>query len=295
MGRSVAMAAVWRPSCPLTTVLEARGANAPPAILRARHAAAETDCRLGRGPRGFRLTCIFIFTKRSVVPGFERPRLLSPAAAAPGRFSSRLDTGYGILGGIGDEDSEMRFEVLPGLTNVIRFPVELRERPSLEVLREIAPDVREVLAIAEAFGLEAPVHDLRGQVDVETAAHIAAHIPLSDPPAVREAGLAAMIEPLVAAAIDACREAHDLSAEAAEAQQAFRLAERSGGYWLEPLRDRAETLTERAVTLLVAAHARVEETEGVARAVDFARHGEPWAPRDHDAETDALLAYREIG
>ncbi len=38
----------------------------------------------------------------------------------------------------------MRVEVLPGMTNVVRFPVERRARPTLELLREIAPDVRVV-------------------------------------------------------------------------------------------------------------------------------------------------------
>ena len=49
----------------------------------------------------------------------------------------------------------MRAELLPGVTNVVRFPVERRVWPTLELLREIAPDVREVLAMADALGVEA--------------------------------------------------------------------------------------------------------------------------------------------
>jgi hypothetical protein len=45
----------------------------------------------------------------------------------------------------------MRPDMLPGTPNVVRFPVERRARPTLDLMREIAPDVREVPAIAEVF------------------------------------------------------------------------------------------------------------------------------------------------
>ena len=67
----------------------------------------------------------------------------------------------------------MRVELLPGMKNVLRFPIERRARPTLDLLREIAPDVREVLNIAEAFGMEPPAHGLREHVDAATAGHIA--------------------------------------------------------------------------------------------------------------------------
>jgi hypothetical protein len=41
--------------------------------------------------------------------------------------------------------------------------------------------------------------------------------------------------------------------------------------------------------LLIEAHARVEEAEGVARAVEMARRGETWTPRDIRAEEAALF------
>ena len=63
----------------------------------------------------------------------------------------------------------MRAELLPGVTNVVRFPVERRARPTLELLREIAPDVREVLAMADALGVEAPDPRLRDEADAEMA------------------------------------------------------------------------------------------------------------------------------
>ncbi len=38
----------------------------------------------------------------------------------------------------------MRIEFMPGMTNVVRFPLEVRVEPSLELLLDIAPDCREV-------------------------------------------------------------------------------------------------------------------------------------------------------
>ena len=37
------------------------------------------------------------------------------------------------------------------MKNVLRFPIERRARPTLDLLREIAPDVREVLNIADGI------------------------------------------------------------------------------------------------------------------------------------------------
>ena len=67
----------------------------------------------------------------------------------------------------------MRVDLLPGMTNVVRFPLERRARPTLELLRGIAPDVREVMNVAKAFGMEGPLPDLRERADIATAEHIA--------------------------------------------------------------------------------------------------------------------------
>lgn len=159
----------------------------------------------------------------------------------------------------------MRIELLPGMTNVVRFPIELRTRPTLEHMRDIAPDVREVLNLAEQFGMEPPFPDLREQTDRTTAEYIALQLPADGPE--RAAMLRDLEEPVVRRAIEACRAARDASVASA-----------------------AEPAWERAVVLTLEAHARVEEAEGVARAVAFARRGETWLPRDHAAETDALIA-----
>jgi hypothetical protein len=116
----------------------------------------------------------------------------------------------------------MRVELMPGMTNVVRFPVERRTRPMLELLRGVAPDVREVLNVAEAFGMAMPVPDLRERVDAATAEHIANQVPAGG--AAREAMLCELFEPVVAGAIASCREAHDAWAGAAAAEETLRRA-----------------------------------------------------------------------
>ena len=180
----------------------------------------------------------------------------------------------------------MRVERLPGTANVVRFPVERRARPTLELMREMAPDVREVLALAEAFGLDVPVWDLRARVDEETARTILDQFGGG----VASGALDGLLDPVVVAAVTAARAAHDQAVEAADAQLMLRQAEASGHFWLDPLRDRADASVLRLAELMIEAHGRVEAAEGAARAVGPARRGEAWAPRDLRAEEDALLA-----
>jgi hypothetical protein len=189
----------------------------------------------------------------------------------------------------------MRIEMLPGTKNVVRFPVERCARPTLALMREIAPDMREVLLIAESFWFDAPAPDLRARVDAETAEYILNQIAGSDGMAID--ALDALLDAVVVNAVAACRAAHDASVEAAEAQRTLLQAQTAGGYWMEPLRERAETLTMRTAQLLIEAMTRVEETEGVARAVDLARRGEAWTPRDLRADEAALFgpAVRRAG
>lgn len=182
----------------------------------------------------------------------------------------------------------MRIELLPGMTNVVRFPVERRARPTLGLLRDIAPDVREVMSLAEAFGMEMPAPDLRGRTDAATGEQIATNAPVA--PAELEAFLAELEGIAVRRAISACRDAHDASLAAADAQKVLLDARTAASFWTEPLQEEAEARTDRAAVLLLAAHAKAEQAEGVARAVALARHREPWSPRDSVAEMDFLLA-----
>jgi hypothetical protein len=135
----------------------------------------------------------------------------------------------------------MRVELLPGTRNVVRFPVELRERPTLELLYELAPDVRRVPDIVEAFDLEMPAFDLRDQVDADTAGYIATQVPRHG--AERDAMLAELLDPVVRAAISACRASRDAWDEVAAAEERLERACRAGddfrAGWLQ---EQVETL-----------------------------------------------------
>ena len=181
----------------------------------------------------------------------------------------------------------MNIELLPGLTNVIRFPLEQRVRPSILLVHEIAPDIREVLLIAEAFQLDGFEPGLEEAADRETAAHIAEQLLPAAPTELKPA-LAALLDPVVERAVEACRQAHGASVQAVEAQQTLHWAKTERGSWLQPLEERAEVLTRRAAQLLLLAYARCQEAWGVDRAVGFARRGETWQPRSADDAGDWL-------
>jgi hypothetical protein len=124
--------------------------------------------------------------------------------------------------------------VLVELTNVVRFSIERRPRATLDLLREIAPDVRVAPHIAEVFGLEMSVPDLRDQVDAATAEYIANQLPAGG--SEREAMLAELQEPVVASATAGCRAADDAWGEAAAAEQRLCGARQMENFWIEPLR-----------------------------------------------------------
>jgi hypothetical protein len=86
----------------------------------------------------------------------------------------------------------MRYETMTLGSNVIRFPVELRAKPSIDLLVEVAPDSPEVELIAEAFGFEAPDPDGRSRADRAMAETIA-KTDLPADPKERRAALNAML------------------------------------------------------------------------------------------------------
>ncbi len=182
----------------------------------------------------------------------------------------------------------MQIELVPGLTNVIRFPIEDRVRPSIELIYDIQPDAREVLAVAEAFHLESCDLNLQHVVDQETATFIAEQLPPSDSED-RKPALTALLEPVMAKAVQACRQQRTIAVQAVEAQQRALAAKTAGGYWLAPLEERAEALTKQAAELLLAAYARCQEALGVNRAVGIARRGETWAAYNARADSDEWL------
>jgi hypothetical protein len=181
----------------------------------------------------------------------------------------------------------MRTTLIAGTSNVLRFPVELRERPSFLLLADLAPDIREVLLIGEAYGLAPPDSDLCDRTDEETAEYILNHVPAMGPQ--RRPMLDALLRASLQAAIATARAANGAAVAAAEAREAVRRA-KAGHDWLEPLQERAEARGRAAAEALLIAHARAEEARGVARAVSIASAGEVWTPRDPEAEFKALMA-----
>ena len=182
----------------------------------------------------------------------------------------------------------MRIEWVPGQANVVRFPVERRASPTLDLLRGIAPDVREVMCLAESFGLPRPDPQARHEEDLGTADFIANHV-VPEPGAMRRRALDELLADAVNTAIAACRAAHDASVVADEARQRLIDAQSEGGYWLQPLEQRADARTTEAAVLMIEAHEASERVEGAARAIGFARRGEAWKPFDLNAEAAALF------
>jgi hypothetical protein len=129
----------------------------------------------------------------------------------------------------------VNIELMPGLTNVWRFPVEERVAPSMDVIHNIGPDVREVLQVCEGFFLEMPDPEHANQVDAGTARYIAEQVlPLA--PSERGPALDGLLRPVVAAAVEACRRADRVGKRAVAAGERLpgrraRTTPRASGRW----------------------------------------------------------------
>ena len=89
------------------------------------------------------------------------------------------------------------------------------------------------MSVAEAFGMEKPVPDLRELADVATAEHIANQIPAGG--VKRERLLGEILDPIIAEAIASCRAAHDAWLEAAAAEEVLGRARQVGHFQSEAL------------------------------------------------------------
>lgn len=185
----------------------------------------------------------------------------------------------------------MTFDLLDGTANVFRFPVEMRARATIDLLRDIRPDVRRLLANAEAFGFEAPLATLREDADRETAGHIEAHHPAGETPSARYAD--ELLEPLVKRAVTTARDAMRAGLETEVAQRratAAAVRDHGDAEWLQ---QRADAAALRTVEMGLIAHNYAEQVEGAARAIRLAREGRAWTPRSAAAEDDEWLAMLE--
>jgi len=183
----------------------------------------------------------------------------------------------------------MRYETMSLGSNVIRFPVELRAKPSIDLLIEVAPDSREVELIAEAFGFDAPDPEGRSKADRGMAEAIA-KLDLPADPKERRAALNAMLKPLVDRAVAACVAARQATLRSDEAGEKLASAQIEGGYWLKPLEEASDHWAVESARLQLAAYEAAQAAHGAGRAIEFAKRGEPWRPSNVDEDVDALIA-----
>lgn len=182
----------------------------------------------------------------------------------------------------------MRPDLPRGAGAVLRFPVERRARPSLDLLRALAPDLREVLPLVDEFDSAALPHELRHEAERAMADRIRHQVP-SEPGAARAAALDTLLHPFLVNAIEASGRAQDAAAAARAARQRADAARTAGGFWMAPIEARAASLGDAAARSLVEAYVESERAEGAARAVRFARAGEAWQPFELRAEAAALF------
>lgn len=172
-------------------------------------------------------------------------------------------------------------------TNVVRFPIELRAAPSLALIREMEPDVRDIVFAAEGLGLNVASPDLQERIAAETTQRIAQQVlPLA--PTEQRRALDELLRPVMTAAFDACREAGRAAKRSSKAAGDVLQALATGGYWMAPLERRADALLHEAALAMVEAHRRCQEARGVSRAVGMARRGEAWVPYDPVATSEWL-------
>jgi hypothetical protein len=181
----------------------------------------------------------------------------------------------------------MRYETMSLGSNVIRFPVELRAKPSIDLLIEVAPDSGEVELIAEAFGFDPPDPDGRSKAD-RAMAETRKDLPAD--PKERRAALNAMLKPLVDRAVSACGEARQAALCSDEAGAKLASAQIEGGYWLAPLEDAANHWALESARLQLTAYEAAQAAHGAGRAIEFAKRGEPWRPSSVEEDVDALIA-----
>ena len=187
------------------------------------------------------------------------------------------------------EAGAMRLELMPGTRNVVRFPVELVAKPTSDLLRSVAPDVREVSLVAESFGLDEPPIGIRDGADRAMAERIAATTCWPEDARAKRAALEAMPKPLVERALRICREAREAGSRSDDAAEKLVSAELEGGYWLKPLKDASDYWAMESARRLIEAYAAAEEALGAERAVGFAVRGEAWRPFDVREEAEALF------
>ena len=116
-------------------------------------------------------------------------------------------------------------------------PVELRAKPSIDLLIEVAPDFARSNSSPRRSGSKRRTRlgeqggSRDGGDDREDG--------FADDPKERRAALNAMLKPLVDRAVAACGEPRQTALRSDEAGEKLASAQVEGGYWLAPLEDAA--------------------------------------------------------
>lgn len=170
-----------------------------------------------------------------------------------------------------------------------RDPSASGVRVELRLLERAAPATRSLELLALAFGLAPPPAGVRGAA-ADVMAELIGEQELPRCPRGRRGALDGLLQPVVDAAVAACREANDEHRQATAAFQRLRDARRSGNdrRMLGALEAGAERLLARAAELLIVAHLRCEEAKGAARAVGRARRSRPSQPPDQRPQADPV-------
>ena len=184
----------------------------------------------------------------------------------------------------------MRYETMTLGSNVIRFPVELRAKPSIDLLIEVAPDSREVELIAEAFGFERARPGWAEQGGSRDGGD-----DREDGFAGRSEGAAGGVERDAEAARRSRgrrlrRSAPGGAAFGRSRRAKLASAQIEGGYWLAPLEDAANHWAVESARLQLTAYEAAQAAHGAGRAIEFAKRGEPWRPSNVEEDVDALIA-----
>jgi hypothetical protein len=181
----------------------------------------------------------------------------------------------------------MRLELTVGDCHLVRFPVERRQKPSLQLLHDIAPREDHVTYVIESFCLKVSIANIRNEAMQGMTSHIATH----NWPDAREemdAELADILEGFVTRAIEACIEADKANHIATTALTFSIDADAKGDIMASVLRAQADTLTTKAARRLVKAHMRIEEANGIADAIDYEKRAKQTGLLDTQAAGEWL-------
>jgi hypothetical protein len=151
--------------------------------------------------------------------------------------------------------------------NAVRFPVEKRSHPSLDVLEEIRPDHKVVAAVLEMLGREPLASDLKNMADDAMAAFLKS-CGFSQSEAELKGSISNLRERLITEAIALCGEAKSLADEAYKAGTLARTAMDEKNRNVAGHHARANKLLNHSAEATVEAYRFSEEVFGKCRALD---------------------------